>query len=80
MFALWIYLEADNSLADLIELISWVLVPRFIVEAFVLVSLRNLCMLLEHLFVNEFAGESVPEAHHIESGDCSKQVALLLPY
>ena len=80
MFTFRVSLEADKSLADLIELIGWVLVPRLIIMASVLVCLRNLCMFLEHLFVDKFASESVPEEDHVEPVDCGKQVALLLPY
>ena len=80
MFTFWISLEAYKSLADFIELIGWVLIPRLVIVASVFVSVRNLCMLLEHLLVDQFAGESVPEEDHVEPSDCSKQVALLLPY
>ena len=79
MFTFLVPLVADQSLVDFIELIGWVLVPRLIIVASVVVSLRNLCIRLKHLFMNQFAGESVPEAHHVEPIDCCKQVALLLP-
>ena len=80
MFAIFVQLVADQSLADFFELIGWVLVPRLIIVASVVVSLRNLCIRLEHLFMNQFAGESVPEGHHVEPINRGKQVALLLPY
>ena len=73
-------LIADQSLVDLIELIGWLLIARLIIVASVVVSLWNLGMVFEHFFMNQFAGESVPEGHHVEPIDSSKQVALLLPY
>ena len=79
MLAFFIYLVAEEGLRHWIELVHWVLVARLIVMAPIVVGVLDLVMFLKQLFMDQFACESVPEGHHVESVDRSDQVILLLP-
>ena len=63
-----------------IELVRRVLISLLIIVMPKLVRVGNLGRPLEHLLVNKFACQGVPEGHNVESVDGSEHVILLLPH
>ena len=70
---------ADEGLRHGVELVRWFLISFLVVVTPEVVSMLNLVRLLEHLFVDQLACQSVPEGHHVKPIDCSHYMVLLFP-
>ena len=46
----------------------------------IVVGLLDPIFAFKSSLVYQFSGQCVPEGHHIESIDCSKQILMLLPH
>ena len=63
-----------------IELVRRVLISLLCILMPKLVRVGNLGRSLEHLLVNKFACQGVPEGHNVVSVDSGQHVVLLLPH
>ena len=70
----------DNHLWEATELLTWVVIPFLVLESREFSGILNLILLIKLLFVDQFAGERVPERDDVELIYGGENVANLLPH